>query len=192
MIFYQTVKLYRISTNTISGYTLPTPINLDSGIGGRGFYELSLMEREKTKIICTPDDKLLSEILDNKNKNTITITIDMSKHFDVLEYKECHEQIKYDNGEYSRDIKVSFKARLSSDFKNTPTNEIENKDIHRRSLNDLIIEYNLSKDEIITISNYLVAIRMTQKGIPPEKLMKVVDNWDRINKAIDILKFDFN
>lgn len=60
-----------------------------------------------------------------------------------------------------------------------------------KSLQDLAIEYNISGEELIMCSNYIVAMRMTKKGIKPEQLMKVVDNWDRITKSINILNHDF-
>lgn len=61
-----------------------------------------------------------------------------------------------------------------------------------KTLQELAIEHNLSGKELMLCSCYLVALRMYEKGIKPEDLMRIVDNWERINKAINILKHDFN
>jgi len=40
------------------------------------------------------------------------------------------------------------------------------------------------------VSCYLVSLRMHRKGINPEVFMKIVNNWERIEKAINVLKHD--
>lgn len=61
-----------------------------------------------------------------------------------------------------------------------------------KSLQELAVEHNLSGEELILVSNYLVAIRMTKAKIAPEELMRVVAHWERIKKAIRTLNYDFN
>lgn len=61
-----------------------------------------------------------------------------------------------------------------------------------KSIQDLAIENNWSGDEVLMASNFLIALRLTKAKIPPEELMKVVNNWERIKKAIRILNYDFD
>ncbi|MBX3165611.1 MAG: hypothetical protein KF900_14135 [Bacteroidetes bacterium] len=61
-----------------------------------------------------------------------------------------------------------------------------------KTLQELAVEHNLSGEELLKVSNYLIAIRLTEKKIPPEELMRVVENWDRIKKVIRMLNYDFN
>jgi hypothetical protein len=61
-----------------------------------------------------------------------------------------------------------------------------------KNLQELAIEHNLSGDELILCSNYLVAIRLTQAKIEPNKILKVINDWDRISKSIRILNYNFN
>jgi len=69
--------------------------------------------------------------------------------------------------------------------------ERENKNIKTsKTLQELAIENNLSGDELMLVSCYLVSLRMHRKGINPEVFMKIVNNWERIEKAINVLKHD--
>lgn len=65
-------------------------------------------------------------------------------------------------------------------FVPTPTPEVKGED------------KNWSGDEVLMASNFLIALRLTKAKIPPEELMKVVNNWERIKKAIRILNYDFS
>jgi len=78
----------------------------------------------------------------------------------------------------------------SAVYNNQPEKEIIQK-VEGRSLNDLATEFELNNDQLIMCQNYLVAIRASKKNISPDALMNVINNWDKINKAISLLKFNF-
>lgn len=56
-----------------------------------------------------------------------------------------------------------------------------------KTLQSVAIEYELSGEELMLCSHYLVAMKAKSKGINPHDLMNIINNWDDISKAIEAL-----
>lgn len=57
------------------------------------------------------------------------------------------------------------------------------------TLQELSIEHNLSGEELVMCSNYLIALKIRQLKLDPDKIFKILDNFERIEKAISLLNY---
>ena len=60
------------------------------------------------------------------------------------------------------------------------------------SLHELALEHEMTTEELSMCSYFLIAMRLKEKKIPADKLFQIINNWERIQKAVLILNHDLN
>ena len=59
----------------------------------------------------------------------------------------------------------------------------------QKSLQELAVEYDLNGSELMAVSNYLISIRISNKAISPQKAINIINNFHKVESAINQLAY---